>query len=389
MSMASIVLEQGGPPEDTFQLDKLTYTSDPEFLSPFLDPVLVDAYGTILLNPNANKAPAASSTSTRDKVSRSTRLSSAQKPSTIKRKLRPSVRTETFNVLDAHRPLMKELLGHLFWVVHLNLHDPTEPEILDSLLGIVGPRWGHFLFPFGTDTTIDGRVRDLFVDCVPYFMAQCIHHIFVLLSRGLPETTTRRFRMRVCADLVKLFTMIEPLESLLQSKLASYFQRPPQVEFDAAAPVVKASEVRTLLPSEDVRTLIEIPRRKRPRSSVWSTSGISTLVSTSTHRKMVPFEHNSSVVVQYPKDGEADWTTELPPLLPAEGPARQTLTFANYGPEKESRSLLHRSRRPALCDDYWRMKHDFEAANVEAREKVRRGESAFHEMKETARASPT
>jgi hypothetical protein len=194
--------------------------------------------------------------------------------------------------------------------------------------------------------------------------------------------------MRVCAQLVKLFTMIEPLESMLQSKLASYFQRPPQVEFEAATPTAKPSEARTLLPSEDVLTLIEIPRRKRPRSSVWSTSGISTLVSTSTHRKMVPFEHNSSIVVQYPKDGESDWTTELPPLLPAETPARQTLTFGNYEPEKESRSLLYRSRRPALCDDYWRMKHEFEAANAEAREKVRRGESAFHEIKEIARASP-
>jgi hypothetical protein len=60
--------------------------------------------------------------------------------------------------------------------------------------------------------------------------------------------------------------------------------------------------VWTLLPVENHKSLIEIPRRKRPRSTAWTISGISTLVSVATHRKAVPFEHNSSIVA----DGEAD-----------------------------------------------------------------------------------
>jgi hypothetical protein len=219
-------------------------------------------------------------------------------------------------------------------------------------------------------------------------MTQCIQHIFVLISKGLPETTTRDFRMLVCATLVKLFTMIDPLESLLQSKLASYFLRPPQVDIVAAQPATQSVHTRTLLPVEDLHSLIEIPRRKRPRSSVWTISAISTLVSASTHRRMVPFEHNSSIVVQYPKDGESDWTTDLPPLLPAQSAEARQLTFEDYDPAKDSRSLLYRSRRPALCDDYFGMRREFEAENDRARERLDKGKAAFGEMKETVMKSP-
>jgi hypothetical protein len=290
--------------------------------------------------------------------------------------------------LKENRPLLERLLSQLFWIVHFSLHRPSEAQTLQSLLTAVGRQWGAFLFPLETDTRVDPGVRDLFVDCIPYFMTQCIQHIFVLISKGLPETTTRDFRMLVCATLVKLFTMIDPLESLLQSKLGSYFSRPPQVDIVAAQPAAQSVHARTLLPVEDLHSLIEIPRRERPRSSIWTISAISTLVSASTHRRMVPFEHNASIVVQYPKDGESDWTTELPPLLPAEHVEAGQLTFEGYEPAKDSRSLLYRSRRPALCDDYVRMKREFETENGQARRRLRKGEAVFGEMKERAKKSP-
>jgi hypothetical protein len=58
-------------------------------------------------------------------------------------------------------------------------------------------------------------------------MTQCAQHMFVLISQGLPETTTPHFRMQVCGTLVKIFTMIEPLESLLQP-ISRATLRPPQ-----------------------------------------------------------------------------------------------------------------------------------------------------------------
>jgi hypothetical protein len=101
------------------------------------------------------------------------------------------------------------------------MHRLTETTLIQTLPNTIGRLWGNFLFPFETDTAVDGRVRDLFVDCIPYFMTQRILYMFVLISAGLPETTTRRFRMQVCGKLVKIFTMIEPLESLLRKMLVS------------------------------------------------------------------------------------------------------------------------------------------------------------------------
>jgi hypothetical protein len=356
----------------------MEYTSDSAFLQPYVEEVLNDSYATILLNPAISKSRP-EGTPEKSKLTGSRLI----RPNT-----RASRRGQTYRLLEQNRDLITNLLTNLFWIIHLQMHRPSETDLIDRLLTFVGRLWGNFLFPFETDTSIDGRVRDLFVDCIPYFMTQCAQHMFVLISKGLPETTTRQFRMQVCGKLVKIFTMIEPLESLLQSTLVSYFARPPQVDIVSAQPAVKPQEVRTLLPVEDLKTLITIPRRKRPRSTVWTISAISTLVSASTHRKAVPFEHNSTIVVQYPKDGEADWTTELPPLLPADRPPSRTLTFESYDPGKDSRSLLYRSRRPMLCDDYFKMKQEFEVQNQEAREKLKKGEAAFGQMREAARASP-
>jgi hypothetical protein len=370
--------EPEAPADPPFQLEALEYTPDPGFFRPYLDEVLNDSYSTVLLNP-AYAKPGPDGAPERPRPARA-RL--------VRTNTRASRRAQTFRLLEQNRALVAGLVAQLFWVVHVQLHRPGEGALAERLLCAVGRAWGNFLFPFETDTAVDGRVRDLFVECVPYFVTQCAQHLFVLISRGLPETTTRAFRLRVCARLVRIFTMVEPLESLLQAKLASFFARPPQVDIVSAQPPAKPLETRTLLPAEDLATLITIPRRKRPRSTVWTISAISTLVSASTHRKAVPFEHNSTIVVQYPKDGEADWTTELPPLLPMDLPQSRTLTFESYDPAKDSRSLLYRSRRPMLCDDYFKMKRDFEMQNELAREKLKKGEVAFGQMKEDARASP-
>lgn len=290
-----------------------------------------------------------------------------------------------FLLLQKNRPIIEQMLPDIFWVLHLKMHRPHETKTINELITKVGRIWGNFLFPFETDAQMDHRVRDAFVDSIPYFMTQCCQHIFVLISRGMPETTKKEFRMCVCATIVELFTRIQPLESLLQTKLASYFARPPQVDIISPSQQNKQQEFRTLLPVENLKSLIEIPRRKRPRSSMWSVAGISSLITASTHRKTVPFQRNSEIVVQYPKDGESDWTSDLPPLLPKDQPAATSLTFENYNPDQDSRSLLYRSRRPNLCEDYMKVKEKFQVKEAESNEQFEAAKKRYSSMKSSVK----
>jgi hypothetical protein len=94
------------------------------------------------------------------------------------------------------------------------------------------------------------------------------------------------------------------------------------------------------------------------------------------------------MVVQYPKDGEADWTTDLPPLLPVDKNVAASLTFESYDPSTETRSLLYRSRRPMLCEDYFKMKASFETASQSSFEKLKVAEKTLNQMKDFAKEAP-
>jgi hypothetical protein len=117
-------------------LADLEYNPDPAFLTTYLDEVLTDAYANIQLNrnPPAKKA---------------------------------------FALLQKHRDVIRHLLSQIFWLAHLKMHRPSDLEIIDEIETSTGKFWGNFLFPLETDMSLDGRVRDIFVECIPYLMTQC------------------------------------------------------------------------------------------------------------------------------------------------------------------------------------------------------------------------
>lgn len=273
-----------------------------------------------------------------------------------------SFKTETFNLLSMNRHFLLDLLPSIFWLTHLEINKPDDNKNIKRLRSQAGTIWGKFLFPFETDSSLSPSLRDSFINCIPYFYSQCIHHLFILILDGNPPSTQRSFRLKICSRVVKTFTHIEPLESLLHVNLSFYFRVTPQVDLKSNGEQEKQKfeePPSSLLPEEDLNTLIEMPHRKRPRSTTWNISGISELISKSSNRTSIPFEHKSNIVVQYPKDGEKDWTTELPPLLPNSSKPTVSYTKNNYDPNQETRSLLFRSRRPEIILDYTKMKRDY------------------------------
>jgi hypothetical protein len=158
---------------------------------------------------------------------------------------------KALSLVQKNRSLFRDIVPRLFELSHLRMHRPSDVKGITDLELSVGRIWGYFLFPLET-SNMDARVRDIFVDCAPYFCTQCCHHLFVAMTRGEFETTSRSFRMKLCGTIVRIFTSIAPLESLLQSKLSYYFTRPPQVDIIGTAQKAKKDEVRTLLPSENL-----------------------------------------------------------------------------------------------------------------------------------------
>lgn len=272
-------------------------------------------------------------------------------------------RKEAFALLAANRLFIEAIIEDLFWLVQTRIFHPEDKKEIKHLVKKIGYLWGHFCYPFEADTKLNPTVREIFFDCIPYFYTQAIQHIYIKMSHGNPSTTSKHFRLTVCSHVVSIFTSINRLESQLEEKLGSFFEKaPPTEEFDNEKEQKTDEEnfKTSLIPEEDVSTLIEMQRRKRPKNYHWSMSGMSPLISSSTNRRTLPYEYDSKILIQYPANGEADWTTQLPPLLPpAVNVNSQDLTIDNYDPMKEPRSLLQRSRRPFLANQLKTLKAKF------------------------------
>lgn len=315
-----------------------------------------------------------------------------RKPSSIVRSRLSSFTLLTYELLSKHRSFFVDNLTPIFWLTHLQINRPNQTSDIRELRAVVGSAWGRFLFPFETDSSINTTVRDSFTNSIPYFFTQCVQHLFILILNGGTPSTLQTFRMELCANLVKTFTQVEPLESLLSISLSFYFRSSPEYVINSTDQPEKQKFVEppsSLLPEEDLTTLIEMPRRKRPRSTSWNAAGISSLISESTHRTAVPYEHNSKIVIQYPRDGEKDWTTDLPPLLPVPSSTSSTrCTKEDYNPNKETRSLLYRSRRPEILFDYNKMKKDFAEKIVQKNIEINDKKIEFQQLQKKIMGKP-
>ena len=224
-----------------------------------------------------------------------------RKPSPIVKSRLNYFNKKTYNLLLSHKSFFSDLLTPIFWLTHLQINRKNQTHDIRELRSVVGTAWGRFLFPFDTDSSLSSIFRDSFTNSIPYFFTQCVQHLFIIVLNGNTPSTLQTYRMEICADLVKTFTQLEPLESLLSVSLAFYFRTSPEYQINTSDQPEKQKfeePPSSLLPEEDLTTLIEMPRRKRPRSTSWNAAGISSLISESTNRTSVPYEHNSKIVIQ-------------------------------------------------------------------------------------------
>jgi hypothetical protein len=114
---------------EPFRLGSLEYTDDPSFFGPYLEEALTDSLNTIQLNPTTRKSSvvAASVPRVTTHVPTSRALTKLILP---RRNTRAYRRLQAYNLLKENRPFLQRLLSQLFWIVHLNLHRPSDAQTL-------------------------------------------------------------------------------------------------------------------------------------------------------------------------------------------------------------------------------------------------------------------
>ena len=278
------------------------------------------------------------------------------------------IKKGAYELLLKNRNFFEAHVELVFWITHLKIFFPNSKRYINDLTKKLGLSWGKFCFPFETNKKLIPPVRELFFKSVPYFYTQIVQHIYIKISHGSPTTTSKDFRLTVCSLVVTLFTSIQLLDSQLEEILGSFFEKAPPIDLRGNVIEPKKENTEedetTLLPTEDLSTLIETQRKHRLKKGHWNLSGISSLISVSANRKTLPFEHDSKVMIEYPEGGKSDIITKLPPLLP---PSAEQLAQAaaensgeKYDPNNESRSLLQRSRRPFLASEIVDIKTRFQ-----------------------------
>jgi hypothetical protein len=266
---------------------------------------------------------------------------------------------KTLVLLKKHRSFLDTLSKPLFWFCHLTFFFPELERDIASLTREIGVEWHQFLYPLHTCPGYEQAEIDRFVLCLPYFYTQAIQDLFIRLLEAHPTIMERSFRMQLCRVLVKSFTGIDPVDTLLKSRLGFYFRFPPQSDFPDRRPTVDESEKAVTIPVEDVSTLIEMPHRQRAVPYQWNMAHVSPFMAPAYSRPILPLTQNMSLILELPRNGETDWTTDLPPLILPSQHKIIPITTETYDPRKETRSLMHRSRKPLILTDHAGAKRAF------------------------------
>lgn len=221
------------------------------------------------------------------------------------------------------------------------------------------------MFPLQTEFNYKPKQIDAFLDCFPYFTTQVLQQVFILASEGNPITARKEFRMKLCREIVIYFTKMPILDSLMLSTLTRYFSKPPPADIPDKIlyppPVNERTSV--LVPTEDLKTLIDLDQRVLPVPFVFKATELSPAMQASSKHALVPGALQTEIAIEIPRNSASDWTTNLPELLPEPGTAQQAAATADsYDPMRETRSLVHRSRRPGIVADYQTRRHEFVAS---------------------------
>jgi hypothetical protein len=271
-------------------------------------------------------------------------------------------------LLFEHVDFLEAVIPPLFWLVHLTHIRSGSVEELKSLQVSVARKWHKLVYPLRTGG-FDQREVDKFLLCIPYFFTQAIQDAYIRLVGGHESVMKSTFRMKICGTIVKLFSGLQPIDSLLRSRLSFYFHFPPQADLpDVGVKKTEEDIERVTLPMEDPSTLIEMCRRERAVDISLEVTGVSVVYGSLRRRATIPYTRKATMIVQQPKNGVSDWTTDLPPLLPPMTPSRE-ITVSSYRPSDETRSLMQRSRRPLIFKDHGEERRQYKANERERQEK--------------------
>ncbi|OHS97355.1 hypothetical protein TRFO_36451 [Tritrichomonas foetus] len=270
-----------------------------------------------------------------------------------------SVAKQTFLVLKENIPMIKEIIVPLFWLMHLKFHFPDKKAEIDDLKQRISYIYREFLYPFQTDGKVPSKVVDKFIFCLPYFFTQAIQDIFIRLLCGNPVCMDRDFRMALCSSLVEMFSGVKPIDSLLKSRLSFYFVRAPEADVPDKVKKEHMTHSSVVIPTEDISTLIDMHKRQRPYDFAWHAASVSPVIAKAVNRKILPYTHDTTLFLTLPKNGESDWTTDLPPLMPPPVDQSEITDITKYCPHAETRSLLHRSRRPNILAEFRKEKDNY------------------------------
>ena len=240
-----------------------------------------------------------------------------------------------------HTDALLPFYSKLFWLTHMQVYEPDRIDDMQALLPTVGRMWVEFVFPLQASRR--NPTLDEFQRLFPFVSTQVFQFTYMSLTNVHPSTISKEFQRNVCGCLLNLFTSVDPVDSLIHNTLNSLFLRLPNVDIPDNPPPVDSRSI--FLPIEDLSTLVGMQRRVRAAPVRWKSSSVSPIIAAGTGQKVVPYDKDSTVSFAYPKGGEEDWKSRLPPLAPPKRIPKRELTRDNYDPSKETRSLILRAKR--------------------------------------------
>ena len=147
------------------------------------------------------------------------------------RNMKGPITSKSYEILINNRDFFLRFTPSLFWLTHTSLFHLNDQKSIRHLMNSVSTDWGQFCYPIELQfRTLNQAVRDHLYACIPYFFTQIIQSIYIFITNGNPITAQKNFRISICVYQVRLFTGIVPLDSVIMTRLAHFFKKPPQVQ---------------------------------------------------------------------------------------------------------------------------------------------------------------
>lgn len=254
------------------------------------------------------------------------------------------------------------LFEPLFWLFHFTMHIPDDSRI-QGLNRVSGEAWGLLLFALYTEKRYPAKIIDAFIRSFPFFVTQTLQDMFLQKSNGNPIAAKKEFRQSLCIVVYEMFTGFTAVDVFVMQMLQKYFKIPPQADIPDALlnPPKDPNFIPSIeLPKEDLTSLTPPDKRIPPKTIYFRPTSLTPLIQFSTKRQIMPYTKNVKMELAFPRNGADDLEMNFPTLLPNPHTEENlTATVSTYNPMIETRSLLHRARKPHIMTNYQQKRKEF------------------------------